>query len=91
LNYAPKKTGIGKLTKDSKAPYIHPRQPAIMFSIDVLSTLVVFYNFTEWGSYSTCQAKMIGLFSFLYLINGWITTWSSLPVYKAKIFFAIFL
>jgi hypothetical protein len=56
-------------------------------AIEILSTLVLFRNFAEWGGYSFPNGKIIGAFACIYVVNFWLTTRSSFQIYSGRLFF----
>jgi len=63
-----------------------PKRPTIVTSIDILLTIVLFYNFSQWGTYQTIPAKLMGIFVCICIMNGWMTTRSSFDVYSPVLF-----
>jgi hypothetical protein len=60
--------------------------PAIAFSMDVLITFTLFYNFSQWSSYETIFAKIIGIFTILVVLNSWLTIRSGYNFYSLRLF-----
>lgn len=67
---------------------ITPPRLVITTFVDILVTLALFYNFSQWGSYPTLQAKLLGVFACIYVLNDWMTTRASFVVYSVRVFVA---
>lgn len=66
---------------------IRPQRLTITLFIDILLTLALFYNFSQWGGYQTLSAKIVGVFACIYVLNDWMTTRATFAVYSPRIFF----
>jgi len=75
------------MSTEKKRPKIQSRQLITTVSIDILLTIVLFDNFSQWGTYQTLSAKIVGVFACIYVLNDWMTTRSSFAVYSPRIFF----
>jgi hypothetical protein len=60
---------------------------ATCVAVDILSTLILYHNFVEWGGYSSPDGKIVGAFACIYVVNFWLTTRSSFRVYSGRLLF----
>ena len=76
------------MDKSKKQSILPSRRPMIVISIDILLTIILFHNFSQWGTYQTLPAKLMGIFICIYIMNDWMTTRSSFDLYSPHLLIA---
>lgn len=73
--------------KLNNQPVQFNKRETIVRSVEFLLLITVAFNFAAWGYYDSLTAKLLGIFTCIYVFNNWLTTYSSFDIYKPEMFF----
>lgn len=62
------------------------RKIFITNSMDVLLTIILFYNFSNWVKYDSLPTQLLGLFACLFALNDWMIVRETYEIYGTAMF-----